>query len=340
MSDSDVLQVSDVDELIDRGLDAVESEDLEKAERILDEAGTIAGENHVRVLHLAGMLAWAQGDLEHATGFLQQAADLAPDRLEIYLDCAECLFLCDERSEAEANVRAGLQLQGLSDLQRSEASLLLAQLRIDDDDPDEALEVLDEVAEELRTHSAYLSTLGAALLGADRTDEAVEVLQRAAASEPDDPEYTYQLAVALDAAGRQEESVKHMLRVLELDTQDAGGLEEPSPADVDSLKTTMEDVLEDLPDPLLKLVASAPITVQARATAAQVKKGVNPRWAVFFEGTPKTDTTAAKLEKIVIAKDVVVDEVDDDEEVPLLLVSVMAERIAEFFDQDIVLAEA
>jgi tetratricopeptide (TPR) repeat protein len=339
MSDSDVLQASDVDELIDRGLDAVESEDLEKAERILDEAGNVAGENHVRVLHLAGMLAWAQGDLEHATGFLQQSADLAPDRLEIYLDCAECLFLCDERAEAEANVRAGLALQGLSDLQRSEANLLLAQLRIDDDDPDEALEVLDEIAEELRTHSAYLSTLGAALLGADRTDESVEVLKRAAASEPDDPEYTYQLGVALDAAGHAEESVQQMLRVLELDIAEAGGLEEPSAADVDSLRSTLEDVLEDLPDPLLKLVASAPITVQARATPAQVKQGVNPRWAVFFEGTPKRDAADAKLERIVIAKDVVVDEVDDDDEVPLLLVSVMAERIAEFFDQDIVLAE-
>ena len=150
------------------------------------------------------------------------------------------------------------------------------QLRIDDDDPDEALEVLDEIADELRTHSAYLCTLGAALLGADRTEEAVEVLERAAASEPDDPEYTYQLAVALDAAGHQEKSVQKMLRVLELDTRDAGGLEEPSAADVDTLKSTMEDVLEDLPDPLLKLVASAPIIVQARATEEQVKKGVNP----------------------------------------------------------------
>src|SRR5688572_18579313 len=158
MSESDVLRASDVDELIDRGLDAVEAEELENAERILDEAGKLAGENHVRVLHLAGMLAWAQGDLEHATGFLQQAADLAPNRLEIYLDCAECQFLCDERSEAEANVRAGLALQGLTDLQKSEADLLLAQLRLADDDPDEALEVLGGIATELKKHPAYLST--------------------------------------------------------------------------------------------------------------------------------------------------------------------------------------
>lgn len=340
MSDSDVLKVSDVDELIDRGLDAVEAEDLDKAERILDEAGTIAGENHVRVLHLAGMLAWAQGDLEHATGFLQQAADLAPDRLEIYLDCAECLFLCDERSEAEANVRAGLALQGLAELQRSEANLLLSQLRLADDDPDEALEVLAGIADELRSHPAYLSTFGAALLGADRKEEAVEVLQKAAEAEPEDAEYRYQLAVALEGAGRRDDSVAEMLRVLALDIEDAGGAEDPSPTDVEALRSTMEEVLEELPDPLLQLVASVPISVQARASEAQVRAGADPRAAVLFEGTPKSESADATLERIVIVKDVVVDEVDDDDEVPSLLLFAMAEQIQEFFDRDIVLTEA
>ena len=340
MSESDVLRASDVDELIDRGLDAVEAEELDAAERILDEAGKLAGENHVRVLHLAGMLAWAQGDLEHATGFLQQAADLAPNRLEIYLDCAECQFLCDERSEAEANVRAGLALQGLTELQKSEADLLLAQLRLADDDPDEALEVLGGIATELKQHPAYLSTYGAALLGADRAEEAVDVLRAAASAEPDDAEYCYQLAVALENAGRHAESTQQMLEVLRLDTAEAGGADEPSASDVEHLRATMEEVLEELPDPLLELVANAPIEVQARATADQVRAGVDPRAAVFFEGKAKKNGSPAELARIVILKDVIVDEIDDDEEVPALLLFAVAEQIQEFFDRDVVLAEA
>jgi tetratricopeptide (TPR) repeat protein len=340
MAETDVLSVSDVDELIDRGLDAVEAEDFDAAERIVDEAGGLAGENHVRVLHLQGMLAWAQGDLDHATGYLQQAVDLKPTRLEIYLDCAECLFLCDERSEAEANVRAGLALDDLNELQEGEARLLLAQLRLADDDPDESLEVLDAVTDELKAHPAYLSTFGAALIGADRGDEAVAALRRAAEAEPEDPEYTYQLAVALEASGAQQEAIAQMLRVLELDTQLAGGAEAPSAADVETLKGVLDDVLEELPDPLLKLVGTAPVEVQARATAEQVKAGIDPRAAVFFEGTRKSPQADAALAKIILAKDVILDEVEDDDEIPTMLLFGIAEQIQEFFDREVVLAEA
>jgi Flp pilus assembly protein TadD len=339
MADSEVLQVSDVDELIDRGLDAVEAEDFDAAERIVDEAGSIAGENHVRVLHLQGMLAWAQGDLEHATGYLMQAADLSPTRLEIYLDCAECLFLCDDRSEAEAAVRSGLALEGLTDLQQSEARLLLSQLRLADDDADESLEVLDEISDDLKDHPAYLSTRGAALLGAGRSSEAVEVLKLASAAEPEDPEYCYQLAVAYEASGDAAEATRQMLRVLELDIEQAGGTEDPSESDVTTLRGIMEDVLEELPDPLLKLVASVPIAVQARASTAQVEAGTDPRSAVFFEGTPKADDTDANLTRIVLAKDVIIDEVDDDDEIPAMLLFGVAEQIQEFFDREVVLAD-
>ncbi len=340
MADSKVLQVSDVDELIDRGLDAVEAEDFDAAERIVDEAGALAGENHVRVLHLQGMLAWTQGDLEHATGFLMQAVDLEPDRLEIYLDCAECLFLCDERSEAEAAVRAGLALQGLSDLQQSEGRLLLSQLRLADDDPDEALEVLDEISDDLKDHPAYLSTRAAALSEADRSDEAVPLLERAVEAEPDDAGCVYQLAVAYEETDQPDKAVQRMLDVLRLDTEQAGGAEPPSPSDIETLRGLMEDVFEELPDPLLQLVASAPIEVQARATSAQVERGVDPRAAVFFEGTPAAGNKDAKLDRVVLAKDVIIDEVDDDDEIPAMLLFGVAEQIQDFFGKEVVLAEA
>lgn len=339
-ADPNVLQVSDVDELIDRGLDAVEAEDFDAAERIVDEAGGIAGENHVRVLHLQGVLAWAQGDLEHATGFLMQAVDLAPDRFEIYFDAAECLYLCEERSESEAAVRAGLALKGIGELQQAEARRLLAYVRLDDDDPEEALEVLEQIADSLKDHPVYLAARAAALTDAGRVEEAVPLLEKAVEAEPEDAGCVYQLAAAYEESGAPDKAVQQMLKVLALDTEAAGGVEAPSPSDVQTLRTLMEDVLEELPDPLLKLLASAPIQVQARATSAQVERGIDPRAAVFFEGTRADRGTDAALERVVLAKDVIIDEVDDDEEIPAMLLFGVAEQIQEFFGKEVVLAEA
>ena len=61
-----------VDAVIDRGLKAVEDENLERAEMALEEAQRLVGENHVRVLHLNGLIAWAEGRLENAAGYLQK----------------------------------------------------------------------------------------------------------------------------------------------------------------------------------------------------------------------------------------------------------------------------
>ncbi len=100
-----------IDDLVDRGLAAVESDDLESATQILEEAAKVAGENHVRVLHLTGMLAWAEGRPEHAAGYLMQAADAGSEDPNIYLDCAECLLLHDQDlDEAEAAARTVLRL--------------------------------------------------------------------------------------------------------------------------------------------------------------------------------------------------------------------------------------
>ena len=94
-----------IDELVDRGLKAVEDDDLESATQILEEAAKVAGENHVRVLHLTGMLAWAEGRPEHAAGYLMQAADAGSEDPNIYLDCAECLLLHDQDLDERSGAR-------------------------------------------------------------------------------------------------------------------------------------------------------------------------------------------------------------------------------------------
>lgn len=333
MSDSSQAELAAA---VDRGLAAVEALELEDAEDALGDAAQIGGENHPRVLHLAGMIAWAQEDVDRATGFLMQAADQGPDRADIYLDAAECAFVVgDDLDEAEAAVRVAMKLPTIEPRQVEEARLLLAQIRLADDDSKSALEQLEEIGEELRHHPAYLSTRGAALMAAGRTDEAVATIEHAIKHEPDDPDFQYQLAVTLDAAGRHDDARTAMLRVLELDLAELGdALEPPDFSEVQVLRSQLEDVLEDLPEPLLRLVSSAPITVQARAQRDQVAAGADPRASIAFVGTAKSNDVEADLQGIVIMRDLLLEGLEDEDELPTALFYGLMEELRRFFKRD------
>ncbi|MBC8068418.1 MAG: tetratricopeptide repeat protein [Deltaproteobacteria bacterium] len=334
---------ADIDDLVDRGLRAVEDDQLDTAESILDDVKGIAGENHARVLHLAGMVAWSRGDLERATGFLMQAADADGARADIHLDCAECLFAGEEVEEAEAQARAALALPDITKAQTDDGRLLLAQIRLAGDDPDEALEILAEIDASLHDHPAYLSTRGSARMAAGKLPEAIEDLRGALVHEPDDGDLHYQLALVQGASNDREGAIASMLRVLELDAAEDGERPEASYADAQELRTRLEDVFEQLPDPLLKLVAHAPITVQSRATVEQVKAGVDPRNVIAFSGTRKSDEDEAELTGIVIMRDLLPDaedeETDDDAVETELFYGLMDELQSFFQRDDLVVAE-
>jgi tetratricopeptide (TPR) repeat protein len=339
-------QPTENDGLIERALKAIEDDELDAADDLLDQAQGKMGENHPRVLHLAGMLAWARDDLEHAAGYLMQAADLGPDRPEIYLDCAELLFADDALEEAEEQVRAALKLDNIESVQADEARLLLSQLRLADNDPDEALSVLDQIDASRKEHPAYLSTRGAVLLADERFDDAVAALEKAIEQDADDPDLHYQLGLALEAAQKVDRAREEMVKVLQLDLEEWKELGDDMPPEPDfsetqELRSRLEDVFEELPDPVLKLVASAPITVQTRATEEQVRSGVNPRSIVAFLGTPKRGDSEAELEGIVILRDLLLAEVSDEEEIEGELFYGLMEELQYFFQRhDLVVAEA
>ncbi|MCX4243789.1 tetratricopeptide repeat protein [Paraliomyxa miuraensis] len=337
----EILRVGGIDELIDRGLLADEEGDLDLAERILDEAGKRAGENQPRVLHLAGRVAWAHGDIERATGFLQQATDQKPDRADVYLDCARCLHLMGDDGLAEEQVRAALALPRLDESTEGDARVLLSRIRLEDGDAEEALEVLEGVSAALKEHALYLSALADVLVELERTNEALVLLERAVAAEPEDADYHYQRGLTQQAAGDLEGGATSMLRVLALETKLRGTTGAPTFQEIQVLRTQLEDAMEELPDPIMGLVASAPITVQAAATEEQVRAGADPRSPVFFVGRPKLEERDAELTGIVVARDVLLDEIDDEDEIAETLLVAMVEEITDFFGRDdLLFAEA
>ncbi len=338
--------MSEIDALIDRGLAAVEDENIEAAKAALQEATAAVGEDHARVLHLRGLLAWAQEDLEDATTTLLKAADLDAGRPEIHFDCAECLFSMEEIEEAEEQVRKVLALPNVPGEQADDARLLLAQLRLTADDPTGALEALGTIDDSRKSHPAYLGALGAALLADEQFETAVSTLRDALTHDADDSDLHYQLGIALQAVGDPQGARDAMVRVLELDEKDWADLGDEAPeapdfAETQELRSRLEEVLEGLPDPVLKLVAAAPITVQARASAEQVATGVDPRGTVVFVGTPKNDEDEAELEGIVIMRDLVLTQVDDDDDIEEELFYSLLEQIQYFFQRDdIIVAQA
>jgi tetratricopeptide (TPR) repeat protein len=327
----------DVAAIFEKAFAALEEGESEKASAGL-EAAKRAGVavDDPRYLHLQGLIAWAEGDIDEAAMLLEQAVDAGPEDPRIYLDAGELLADLDELDGAESVFRRLLERDDLSVETRAEALMLLAQVRLDhmDSDPEEALELLDEVDASLQNDPGYVSLRAAALLNKGDVDPALALLEQAIARE-DDVELRYQLGLACRAHGREEQGVAALLAVRAHDLREAGGDSTlPIPSDeIEDLRRRTEDVIDTLPDPILGLVASASIRVQRWIDEAHVRAGVDPRSAIAFEGTPASAEGAGdgELLGIVVFRDVLVDQIDDDDDIADALALGLLEELTRFF---------
>ena len=327
-----------LEELLAQIRDAVEDGDLEAAHQHLGTAETLAKGEHPGLLHVKGLVAWAEGDLEHAAGFLLQATDLKPSDPAIWLDAAELLASVPDADlgEAESLVRELLERTDLAAQARDEGHIMLANIRLEDDDPEEALEVLGEV-KTLRETTVYRTVHATALFALGRTDAAIAELESAVEDEPDESELRYQLGVFKQQAGDEVGAREAFLRVLAMDRADDPEVDaEITYAEAQQLRGEFEDVLEELPDPIMKRLAGAPITVQTRPTSAQVELGIDPRSVVAFEGKPRTDDDdEAELTRIVLMRNLLLEVIDDDDDIPEVFVDHLLAEMRRFFGLEV-----
>lgn len=334
------------------GLTAVDEGDIEAAQRALAVVREKLGEDHPRVHHLRGSIAWAQGDMDAAQVDLQRAVLACPTDPDLCLDSAELsLRVFNDLDAAERTIADLLRAPNLPADAQDEAHFMMARsmsAREEDEALEQALTHLASISSENQGEPACISLKAEVLLDLGRGQDALTLLETAIEQEGEDPDLHYLACIAAKELEQAEKITKYALRAHALDCESMGPEENVEDLERQEIRAGLEELFEDLPEKLLRMVANAPIEVVARLSVEQVKAGADPRAVVLFEGQCASHSAQgadgssdAKLEKIVIIRDMLIYgvEEDDPDEVGDVLLGSLASEIQRFFGlEDLVVA--
>lgn len=333
-----------------RAYEALENEDFDGVLGAMAEAVEAGvGEDDPRYRYLRFMTEWLdeeateeqlEGLFEGSSDLLDAAAELSDvaEAARITLDLADVLAQYGELDDVEHALRTLSERKGLSPEADGEARMMRAQIQLEtNEDPEEALEILDGAHPSLHEDPNYVGLRAAVLSDLDRSDEAIELLS-AALERSDDTELRYQLGLTLRRADRSKDAVEQLLEVRRRDLVEHGvNPDESVPTEeVEDLRRRMEDVLDTLPDPVMARVAAATIRVERWASEDAVRKGADPRTTVAFEGQPISDDSEGQVDALVIHRDAIVAHIDDDEQIADALAYGLVEEFDRFFDLELI----
>jgi tetratricopeptide (TPR) repeat protein len=326
--------VTDIRAIHARGLKAVEEDDVEAAQEAIDAIQAATGPEDPARLHLEGVFAWACGDLDAAEDMLADAAERPGVDPRAIVHFGELVLARLTRlGDAEAALRGLVDTEGSP--QQDEARLLLAQVRLADEDPEEALELLEGKAPEEHV-TLWAGTRAEALSGLGKHEAAVAEL-RALAGLADDSDLQYLLGAALLAtedASERDAAHEAWVLTLALDREDDEEYERIAADEIDALKAVVEDTMGSLPQPVLERLAQARVDVVERVSDDEVRAGADPRGFVVFVGEGLGE--AAQVDRVVVQRNVLLDVLESDEEVPEALVHGLAEEIGRVFEVELI----
>lgn len=294
------------------GLDADDFDAVASAIAGAREAGVEPDD--VRVRYLEFMTTWLTVTLDEdeaarlyddALGLLDEGVRLedARDAARVVLDVAEVVMFAGEPEHAEPALR---RLCARDDLEASAdggARLLWAQIALDyDEEPAEALEILDAATATVRSDPDHVGLRAAALVELRRFAPARELLEEALAR-GDDTDLHHQLGMVLRSLDEHEAGIAHLLevRARDLETHGIDPDAELDPDEAEDLRHLLEGLLGSLPDRALSCVDSATVRAERWPSEAAVRRGGDPRAAVWFEGEP--DSESGHVDAIVIYGD-------------------------------------
>ena len=335
-----------------QGFEALEAGELTGVTASIEaarEAGANTGD--ARIAYLEFMSVWLDESADEermdtafstAEDILEQGVTLQPPdhAARVVLDIADIMLAFGSVDEAEHALRVLSERTDLSPEAGAEARLLRAQILLDHhEDAEEALVQLDEVDPSLHADTGYISVRAAVLGDLDRLDEAMSLLEQAVAADETDTELHYQLGVMMRAAERFEDALVHLLTVRRQDliTYEVDEAAAVPPDEAQDLQRRLEDVLDTLPDPVIKRLGSAAIRVERWASEAAVKAGCDPRTSLCFEGQPDSDTEDdGHVDAVVIYRDAIIAQIEEDDEIIDALAVGLVEEFDRFFDLELI----
>ena len=338
-----------VSELFDQAMGFFERGELEGVLGVLAKLQKVADASDARLRFLELMVASEEDDefdedpealLEVGRALLDDATTIGEPRhaLFVVLELGGLLAAAGEVDDVEHAMRALAEREDLDEESAGDARLAWASLVFEaQEDPAEALAILDEASDELRERSTYASLRAALYMELDRDDEAVELLEQALARD-DETELHYQLGIVLRDLDRGEEAVEHLLTVRRRDLDD-NEVDAGAPVDADEakdLRRSLEELLETLPDPVLKAVATASIRVERWPSEDAVREGCDPRAALAFEGVVDSDDADGHVDSLVIYRDVLIGAIDFDDDIVEVFAICLAEELDRFFDLELI----
>jgi len=167
---------------------------------------------NVDALHLLGVLAGMQGNLQSAVQLIGQAAALAPKNFDILCNSGNALRQTGQiRRAADCYLAAALLRPGDVESLLHAAALLL-QLR----EPQRALEVLQRASIIAPQRADIHREMGIALHQLQRHHEAIDECQKALAITPDDVQALAHLAQSLRHVNRHEQALASWQKILQL----------------------------------------------------------------------------------------------------------------------------
>jgi cytochrome c-type biogenesis protein CcmH/NrfG len=165
--------------------------------------GLKKGENASLYLML-GMASLELGGASEARGAFSVAVDLAPRSIKPkLLLAASCLAMNDKQGAVDAFFEA-LKLDPNSPVAR----MGIAELFIEQQGAQEALELLENIRWSEKPPARYFSLLGASYRELSRTEEALASFEMAVQEEPAQPKYTIELGRALFEADQEQEALQ------------------------------------------------------------------------------------------------------------------------------------
>jgi len=147
----------------------------------------------------------------HVREFLRR---VIPSALDRQVQRAQQLFEAGSLAEAESVLRQALE----EDPYHGRALLVLGQVLLEQDRPDEALEVLERIPPHLPEHREGGKWRAMASFRREaRACGGLEACRQKLAANPDDVEARYGLAMALATEGHYEDALRHLLTIVKRD---------------------------------------------------------------------------------------------------------------------------